>query len=139
MKVVLSVVEVEYVAFQLARELLSYNEPIPDFATRFLNILESCLAVPFQQFNRKSLYRTDVQKAAILYYLMIKNHPFQNGNKRIALMTLFYYLYRNGKWLKVDAQSLYRFSLWVAESPADYKDEVIRAIEKFISKNLVAL
>jgi len=139
MKATLSVVEVEYIAFQLARELLSYSEPIPDFSTRFPNVLESCVAVPFQRFNKKSLYRTDVQKAAILYYLMIKNHPFQNGNKRIALMTLLYYLYRNQKWLKVEAQSLYRFSLWVAESPADYKQEVIQAIEKFISKNLVVL
>ena len=135
----LSIKEVEYIAFRLARELMTYNEPIPDFETRFPNVLESCVAVPFQKFEKKLLYKGLIEKAGILFYLMIKNHPFQNGNKRIALMTLLYYLYRNRKWLKVDSQSLYRFSLWVAESPADYKEEVIQASEKFISKNSVSL
>jgi hypothetical protein len=40
----ITVKEVEYIAFRLAKELLSFNEPIPDFSTRFPNILESCLA-----------------------------------------------------------------------------------------------
>jgi len=35
------------------------------------------------------LYPTLVSKASFLFYLMIKNHPFQNGNKRIAITTLF--------------------------------------------------
>jgi len=43
----LSIAEVEYTAFTLAREFMTYNEPIPDFTTRFPNILESCIAVPF--------------------------------------------------------------------------------------------
>lgn len=43
----LSIKEVEYIAFRLARELMTYNEPIPDFKTRFPNILESCLMMPF--------------------------------------------------------------------------------------------
>jgi len=68
---------------------------------------------------------------------MIKNHPFQNGNKRIALTTLFVFLHRNGKWLEVDAQELYNFTIWVAQSPADLKDEVVMGIEKFIKNRLV--
>lgn len=85
------IVEVEYLAFRLAKETMDFNEPIPDFSTRFPNILESCLAVPFQRFSQKSLYKGLIEKAAILFYLMIKNHPFQNGNKRIAMTTLFYF------------------------------------------------
>ena len=80
----ITVKEVEYIAFQLAQEMMSFNEPIPDFSTRFPNILESCLAVPFQTFIGKSPYPDILSKASILCHLMIKDHPFQNGNKRIV-------------------------------------------------------
>ena len=135
----ITVKEVEYIAFRLAKELLSFNEPIPDFSTRFPNILESCLSVPFQIFGGKSLYPTLASKAAILFYLMIKNRPFQNGNKRIAMTTLFVFLYKNKKWLKVDTQELYNFTVWVASSPPSVKDQTVKAIEKFLKDHLVNL
>ena len=136
---IITIADVEYISFRLAKESMSFNEPIPDFATRFPNILESCLAVPFQRFERKSLYRGMVAKAAILFYLMIKNHPFQNGNKRIAMTTLFVFLYLNKKWLKVDSKELYNFSMWVAQSPPKLKGETVKAAEKFIKTYLVVL
>jgi len=131
--------EVEYIAFKLAKEKFSFDEPIPDFSSRFPNALESCLAVPFQKFSGKSLYPTLVSKAAMLFYLLIKNHPFQNGNKRIAMTILFVFLYRNGKWLRVDTQELYNFTVWVAQSPRTVKDETVKATEKFLKKYLVKL
>lgn len=136
---VITVKEVEYIAFRLAREMLSFDEPIPDFSSRFPNILESCLATPFQRFSGKSLYPTLVWKAAMLFYLLIKNHPFQNGNKRIAMTTLFVFLYRNRKWLKVDTQELYNFTVWVAQSPPTVKDETVKAIQKFLKTHLIKL
>lgn len=134
---IITIQEVEYLAFRLAQEHLSFNEPIPDFSSRFPNILESCLLTPFQRFSGKSLYRSLVSKASILFYLLIKNHPFHNGNKRIAITTLFVFLHKNGKWLKVDSQELYNFTVWVTQSPAAFKEQVIQAIEKFIRSNLV--
>jgi death-on-curing family protein len=131
--------ELEYIAFKLAREQLSFDEPIPDFSTRFPNVLESCLPTPFQSFGRKALYPTLLAKASILFYLLIKNHPFQNGNKRIAMTALFVFLYRNSKWLEVDTQELYNFTVWVAQSPPTVKDETVKAIEKFLKKYLVNL
>jgi death-on-curing family protein len=136
---VITVKEVEYTAFRLAQEMLAFDEPIPDFSTRFPNILESCLATPFQSFSGKSLYPGLVSKASMLFYLMIKNHPFQNGNKRIAMTTLFVFLYKNKKWLKVDTQELYNFTVWIAQSPSKVKEEVIKAIEKFIKTYIVNL
>jgi prophage maintenance system killer protein len=68
---------------------------------------------------------------------MIKNHPFQNGNKRIAVTTLFFALYENKKWIEVDTQTLYNFAVWVAESPSNAKEEVVRYVEKFIKKYMV--
>lgn len=131
--------EVEYIAFKLAQELLSFNEPIPEFSTRLPNILESCLAVPFQSFSGKSPYTDLISKASVLFYLMIKNHPFQNGNKRIAMTTLFAFLHKNNKWLKVDTQEMYNFTMWIAQSPPGAKTESVKATEKFIKAHIVNL
>ncbi len=128
----LTLKEIEYLSFRLAREHLSFNEPIPDFSSRFPDILESCIAMPFMKFDGKYLYKTLIARAGILFYLMIKNHPFQNGNKRIAMTTLFVFLYENKKWLTVDAKGLYNFTVWVAQSPAELKKQVVMGIEKYI-------
>lgn len=88
----INLADVEYVAFKLTQKLMKWNEPIPDFGTRFPYKLESCIETPFQTFERKSLYKGLIEKSSILFYLMVKNHPFQNGNKRIAVMTLMLFL-----------------------------------------------
>jgi len=135
----ITLLEVEYIAFCLARETLSFNEPIPDFSTRYPNILESCLAAPFQTFGGRSLYPNLLSKASMLFYLIIKNHPLQNGNKRLAMTTLFVFLHMNDKWLKVDAQELYNFTVWVASSPPKLKNETGKGIEKFLKTCIVDL
>ncbi|MGD9033426.1 MAG: type II toxin-antitoxin system death-on-curing family toxin [Desulfobacteraceae bacterium] len=134
---IITIADVEYLAFRLAKEHLSFNEPIPNFSTRFPNVLESCVLTPFQRFSGKALYPRLVDKASILFYLMIKNHPFQNGNKRIAITTLLAFLYFNDKWLRVDTQELYNFIVWIAQSSPRFKDEVVAAIRKFIREYLV--
>lgn len=131
--------ETEYLAVQLAKQYFEFDEPIPDFKTRFPHLLESCLAVPFQRFNKRDLYPGLISKAAILFYLLIKNYPFQNGNKRIALTTLLVFLYKNNKWLKTDSQELYNFAVWVASSLAELKQKVIESIEFFIKSHLETL
>jgi prophage maintenance system killer protein len=135
----ITLVEVEFTCFKLASELSVFHEPIPDFSTRYPNVLESCLLTPFQAFGGSDAYKGFVSKAAILFYLMIKNHPFQNGNKRIAVTTLLVFMFKNGKWLMIDNQGLYNFAVWVAESPASVKSQVVQAIEKFLDDNLVPL
>lgn len=134
---IITIADVEYLAFQLAKEHLSFDEPIPDFSTRFPNVLESCVVTPFQSFSGRALYPSLVAKASILFYLMIKNHPFQNGNKRIAITTVLTFLFGNGKWLQADAQELYNFTVWVAQSPPEFKEQVVSAIQKFIRDHLV--
>ncbi|MBI2674467.1 MAG: type II toxin-antitoxin system death-on-curing family toxin [Candidatus Yanofskybacteria bacterium] len=127
-----SILEIEYVAHRLAKKFMEWDEPIPDFGSRYPNILESCLAVPFQTFGGRKLYKGLVEKASVLFYLMIKNHPFKNGNKRIAMAALFYFLYKNNKWIKVDNTELYNFAKWVASSNPKLKEETILAVSKFI-------
>lgn len=134
MKKSLSIEEVEYVAHSLAKRIMEWDEPIPDFATRYPNTLESCIGQPFLTISGKALYPSIKNKAAILFYLMIKNHPFKNGNKRIAITTVLYFLAEHGKWLKMNNQELYNFAKFVAESPPIAKEGMITIIEDFISK-----
>ena len=132
----ISVAEIEYTAFALAKELMTWDEPIPDFGTRFPNVLESCIETPFVQFGRKDLYRGLIGKTSIIFYLLIKNHPFQNGNKRIAVMSLLYFLFKNNKWLKMDKIDLYNFALGVAKSKPTSREKTIIQIQKTLKKHL---
>jgi death on curing protein len=68
---------------------------------------------------------------------LIKNHPFQNGNKRIAVTALLVFLYLNKKWFKADETELYNFARFVAQSLPEMKDQMIIAIENFIKKRLI--
>ena len=133
----LTVAEVEYTAFKLAEEFMTWDEPIPDFGTRFPNTLEGCLEQPFIRFSQKDLYRGLVGKATILFYLMIKNHPFQNGNKRIAVMSLLYFLHKNGKWLDVGSVELYNVALGVAKSRPSSREKTVPHIHDVIQKHLI--
>lgn len=124
--------EVEQIAHVLAKRLMSWDEPIPDFGTRRPNILEGTLLAPMQTFGKKPLYKGVVPKAAILFYLIIKDHPFINGNKRIAVTTLLVFLDKNGYWLRVDPVELYNFAKWVAASNPKLKRDTVRATETFL-------
>lgn len=126
-------------AHKSAKEWMDWGEPIPDFGTRFPNILESCLNTPFQYLWRKPAYPGLIAKGSILFYLMVKNHPFRNGNKRIAVTTLLVFLYKNKKWLSVDNQEFYNFAKWVAESNPKFRQETVTAIQKFIKAYMVNL
>jgi len=132
----LTILDIRYIAHALAKRFMNWNEPIPDFSTRFPHKLESCITTPFMSYGGKTFYRGLVNKAAILFYLLIKNHPFQNGNKRIAVTTLLVFLSNNKKWMHVDTQELYNFAVWVAGSPPGLKEDTVRAIATFIKKYL---
>ncbi|MBF8280508.1 MAG: death-on-curing family protein [Candidatus Magasanikbacteria bacterium] len=80
-----SINEVEYTAHSLAVEFMTWNEPIPPFGSRFPNILESCLKVPFQTFHRKHLYHHLTGKAAILFFLMVKIILFRMATREWLL------------------------------------------------------
>lgn len=134
----LTVREVEHISFELARQHMEWDEPIPDFGTRHSGVLESCLANAFQTFRKKDLYPGLDQKAAMMFYQLIKNHPFINGNKRIALTSLLTFLYLNDRWLAATNDQLYQLAVWVAESPPEAKDGAVLAIRDFVAKNRVA-
>jgi len=135
----ITVAEVEYLAYELAEKQMAWNEPIPDFGTRYVGKLESCLSAGFQTYAKKELYPGLLDKVSIIFYLMIKNHPFMNGNKRIAIATILTFMYINDKWLDVSNDELYHFAVWVAASNPRLKDGVVLAINSFIKSGMIDL
>jgi len=133
----LTLAEVEFVAHELARQMMEGDEPIPPFTSRYADRLESCLSTPQQTYDKRELYPTLLDKMSILFYLMIKSHPFKNGNKRVAVMTLFYFLYKNGKWLQFPDMVLYQFAKDVASSDARKKEDEVASIKAFFKPHIV--
>ena len=132
----INIEQVEYSAFSLAQQFMLWNEPIPDFSTRFPDILERCLSAPRQTYDKKDLYPTLEDKCSILFYVLIKDHPFQNGNKRLAVMSLLIFLAENNKWLKVSPKLLYQLAVLVAKSDPKEKELIIDFIRLFAKENI---
>ncbi|HZS42905.1 MAG TPA: type II toxin-antitoxin system death-on-curing family toxin [Candidatus Paceibacterota bacterium] len=133
----ITIQEVEYGAHALARALMKYSEPIPEFGTRYKGKLESCLDTPFQTYGGKYLYKGLIGKVSILFYLLVKNHAFVNGNKRIAVMTVFSFVNKNKRWLAMPKKLLYEIAKEVAMSEASDKDKEVEKIQKIFNIYLV--
>ncbi len=91
--------------------------------------LESSLAAPQQTMFGEELYPDLASKAAILFFLLVKNHPFMDGNKRTAFACLLRFLNVNGYVLDATEDELYRFTIDVATSVLD-KEQVTEWIRK---------
>lgn len=126
--------QAQYTAHTLAKELYDFDEPIPEFTTRYPGKLESCLQQPFQVFDGKYLHFRLTRRAALLFYLIIKNHPFVNGNKRMAITITLLFLFINKKWLTVSPDGLYKIACNVAESSANDRNRVLEELNEFFKK-----
>ena len=93
----------------------------------------------YQTFDKKELYKTIEEKAANLLYLTIKDHPFIDGNKRIASFLFVYfldkndYLYRKNGEKKINDNALVALALLVAESDPQEKDILIKIVINLIN------
>jgi death-on-curing family protein len=115
--------------------MMDYNEPMGDFTTRYPNKLESCLEQPFATFGGEDLYPTLLNKAVLLFYLVIKNHPFENGNKRMAVILMLFFLFKNKKFTTVTPDDLYDLALIVARGDLPIEQHlpmIEKALEDFI-------
>jgi death-on-curing family protein len=70
---------------------------------------------------------------------LIKNHPFENGNKRIAVMSLFTFLALNNKWISMPPLKLYELAFYVAGTNSKNKVSVLKYIQKIIENHLINL
>lgn len=132
----ITLLQAQYVAHALATELMnSIDEPIPPFETVDKGKLESCLAEPFQTFDGKFLHFTFIERAAVLFYLVTKNHCFDNGNKRMAVTLTTTFFYTNKRWLEVSSRALYEIACDVAESKPSDREAMQKALTIFFKKN----
>ncbi|HZH70184.1 MAG TPA: RhuM family protein [Flavobacteriaceae bacterium] len=100
---------------------------------------KSSIAVIDQTFDGKELYTTIEEKAANLLYLVIKNHSFTDGNKRIAAWLFVWYLdknnflYREDGSKKIANNTLVALTLMIAESNPKEKELIINVITNLIN------
>jgi death on curing protein len=120
---------------------LFYFEDIPPFETRYYGILESVIEQIKGVCFGVELYPDLYSKAAWLFYSLIKNHPFQNGNKRVAVIALVVFLTQNCpvalecRITKSEMQTeLYELAVHVAQSNAQDKDTIFLEIKERVEK-----
>lgn len=94
-----------------------------------------------QSFDGRDLYPTFEEKAATLLYLIVKNHAFVDGNKRIAAACFLLFLQRNQRLQcgpetqAVSNEALASLTLFVAASKSDEMDTVKRLIVSILNRN----
>ena len=112
----------------------SYGEPMPPFENHEVGKLSGALAAPFQSAFKQAIYSTVYLKAAALFYFVAKDHPFENGNKRTAVIVLLYFLAKNGIALAIGPHDMYKLAVAVVESIRD-KDEIIEKMADTLEKS----
>jgi prophage maintenance system killer protein len=101
---------------------------------------KSALGAIYQTFSGKDLYPSVEEKAANLLYLVVKNHSFSDGNKRIAAALFVWFLDRNKILYKTDGgkriadNALVAITLMIAESQPKEKDIIVALVVNLINK-----
>jgi prophage maintenance system killer protein len=95
----------------------------------------------YQTFDGKELYPSIEEKAAMFLYLVVKNHSFSDGNKRIAAFLFLWFLEKNRILYKKNGQKLIEnntlvaLTLLIAESKSEEKDMMQKVVVNLINKN----
>lgn len=102
---------------------------------------KSSIGQIYQTFGGIDLYPSVEEKAAMLLYLVTKNHSFSDGNKRIAATLFLWFLNGNGILYNEDGSkriadnTLVALTLMIAESRTEEKDTMVKVIVNLINKN----
>lgn len=102
---------------------------------------KSSINTIYQTFGGEELYPSIEEKAAMLFYLVVKNHSFSDGNKRIAAFLFLWFLERNEILYKPDGSklignnTLVALTLMIAESRTEEKDVMVKVVINLINRN----
>ena len=111
------------------------------FANEKDESFKSSIGQIYQTFGGKELYPSVEEKAAMLLYLVVKNHSFSDGNKRIAAMLFLWFLSKNGILYAEDGHkriadnTLVALTLMIAESRVEEKNTMVKVMVNLINKN----
>ena len=117
--------------------MLRFNEESDIFAIERNRGLESIINNIYQTFDNCDVYKSIEEKASNFLYMIIKNHVFIDGNKRIAATLFIYFLhsydilYRNDKQV-IDNNTLAALTLLIAESNPKEKEIIIDLVMNFL-------
>ena len=101
---------------------------------------KSSIGQIYQTFGGKELYPSVEEKAAMLLYLVTKNHSFSDGNKRIAATLFLWFLNNNGILYRPDGSkriadnTLVALTLMIAESKTEEKDIMVKVVVNLINQ-----
>ena len=110
------------------------------FANEKDNSFKSSIGQIYQTFGGVELYPSVEEKAAMLLYLVTKNHSFSDGNKRIAAMLFLWFMERNGILYRADGSkriadnTLVALTLMIAESRTEEKDIMVKVVVNLINQ-----
>ena len=125
---------------KLKQDLISKNEATNLFGMERENSFEGIIRNIYQTFGGVDLLPTIEEKAANLFYYIVKDHPFVDGNKRIGafLFVLFLsknnYLYDKDGELKINSNALVSLALLIAQSNPKEKDLIVKLILNLINE-----
>lgn len=134
----LSYEEAQLMINTLKQQLIKNKEASELFGSERDHTLQALLGNMYQTFGGVDLYQSVEEKAAHLLYFVIKDHPFSDGNKRIASFLFIVFLMRNKLLFnkkgerKINDAALVAVALLVAESDPKQKDLLIKLIVNFI-------
>lgn len=121
---------------QLISAQQEYSEDLPPFNTRYPEKREAIINQVQSNYFGEELYKDFPTKAAMLFYLLNKDHPFINGNKRISIVALYEFLERNTSELYINEEALsndlYEIAIFTAASSPDKIDEILNYLKKKI-------
>lgn len=111
------------------------------FANEKDDSFKSSIGQIYQTFGGQDLYPSVEEKAAMLLYLVTKNHSFSDGNKRIAATLFLWFMAGNGILYNPDGtkriadNTLVALTLMIAESRTEEKDVMVKVVVNLINKN----
>ena len=135
-----SLKQIKYEDCKLIIDNLKFNEKSNLFAVERDRGLEAIIGNIYQSFDWEYIYKSVEEKAANFLYLIVKNHVFVDGNKRIAATLFIYFLefynilYKDNKQV-IDNNTLAALTLLIAESNPKEKDILVDLITNFLNNN----
>ncbi|MBQ0007507.1 MAG: virulence protein RhuM/Fic/DOC family protein [bacterium] len=111
------------------------------FANEKDESFKSSIGQIYQTFDGIELYPSVEEKAAMLLYLVVKNHSFSDGNKRIAAMLFLWFMDKNhilyGKngYKRIADNTLVALTLMIAESRSEEKDVMVKLVVNLINQD----
>lgn len=128
-------------AMNVIRELKAKFGGSKWFANEKDDSFKSSIGQIYQTFDGHDLYPSVEEKAAMLLYLVTKNHSFTDGNKRIAATLFLWFMAENGILYNPDGtkriadNTLVALTLMIAESRTEEKDTMVKVLVNLINRN----